>query len=237
MQAAIIAPAPPPGSLLPVPKHQRPAVLDFDPTFGGALGTLEVVSEEKRAALQACEFVLEVSSKSFVDLGNALAQIRNEDLFKVEDFPSFEGDYRRKWFYGKQYFNRLIAAAQAFRSLVTNCHQTKPDHEPQVRPLIGLPPDQAQVAWEKALQKAGTRKVTARLVKAAVKEVVPQEPGPAAPKKPKLADIKAQCFQAMTELVILISHRTAHETLLQKGEALHRQLAPIIGRRRKVQPA
>jgi hypothetical protein len=40
---------------------------------------------------------------------------------------------------------------------------TKPGHEPQLRLLAGLSLEQAQLAWERAVEKAGGRKITARL--------------------------------------------------------------------------
>jgi hypothetical protein len=54
---------------------------------------------------------------------------------------------------------------------VTNCHQLKPDHESQIRPLVGLTPEQAKLAWERAVEKAGGRRITARVVKSAVQDL------------------------------------------------------------------
>ena len=51
-----------------------------------------------------------------------------------------------------------------FTFLVTNSHQ-KPEREGQVRPLVELTPAQAQLAWQYAVEQAGGRGVTARLVK------------------------------------------------------------------------
>jgi polyhydroxyalkanoate synthesis regulator phasin len=38
----------------------------------------------------------------------------------------------------------------------------------QVRPLIGLSPEQVQLAWQRAVEKAGSRKIAASIVKAAM---------------------------------------------------------------------
>ncbi|MHC1767677.1 MAG: hypothetical protein AB9869_25935 [Verrucomicrobiia bacterium] len=54
--------------------------------------------------------------------------------------------------------------------MMTICHQT-PQHESQVRPLIGLKPEEAQLAWTCAVESAGGRKITARLVKRAMEEL------------------------------------------------------------------
>jgi hypothetical protein len=66
--------------------------------------------------------------------------------------------------------NQFISAAQVFTHLGATSSLQKPEHETQVRPLLGLPPEQAKLAWDRALEAAGTRPVTARLVKAAVEE-------------------------------------------------------------------
>ena len=80
---------------------------------------------------------------------------------------------------GRHTVNRLISAAQVFTHLVTIGHQTEPEHERQVPPLVGQTAEQAQKAWERAIEKAGGRKITARLVNAAVQELQP--PGGAKP--------------------------------------------------------
>src|ERR1043166_3018230 len=87
------------------------------------------------------------------------------------EFDTFEAYCREKWQYGRHYVNRLILAAQVFTHLVTISHQRRPEHETQVRPLIGLTPPQAQLAWEHAVEKAAGKKITQRLVKAAVQEL------------------------------------------------------------------
>jgi hypothetical protein len=44
-----------------------------------------------------------------------------------------------------------------FTQLLT-AGQQKPEHERQIRPLIGLPPEQVRLAWDKALSNAGGKK-------------------------------------------------------------------------------
>jgi len=87
--------------------------------------------------------------QGFVDVGLALVTIRDNRLYR-EEYPTFEVYCRQKWQYGRNYVNRLISAAQVFRHLVTNSHQIRPEHETQVRPLVGLTPEQAQGAWDHA---------------------------------------------------------------------------------------
>ena len=159
--------------------------------------------------------------QTFVQVGLALARIRDGELYKTE-YDSFEAYYRVKWQYGRHYVNRLISAAQVFTQLVTICHQTKPEYESQVRPLVGLTPGQAQVAWERAIEKAGGRKITARLVKAAVQELQPAggaKPAPSQPHQNK-AEQRKLIDGAIGELLMLLSQKASHDVLTQKVEAL-----------------
>jgi hypothetical protein len=195
---------------------------------------LEVLSEPEQAELTACEAVIEMGWRTFVDVGLALARIRDAKLYRTE-YGSFEAYCQEKWQFKRVYAHYLISAAQVFQHLFTNCEQRKPERESQVRPLIGLTQAQAQAAWEKAVEKAAGRKITARLVKAAAKEVQPPAAeatgAEEAAAKPTQAQLREQSRQAMTELVILISRKTPYEVLLQKSEALLQLLAPLLGKR------
>ena len=80
--------------------------------------------------------------QTFVQVGLALAQIRDDRLYKV-DFDTFERYCQVKWQYGRRYVNQLISAAQVFTYLGATGSQQKPEHERQVRPLVGLTREQA----------------------------------------------------------------------------------------------
>ena len=58
-----------------------------------------------------------------------------------------------------------------------------PEHEAQLQPLLGLTPSEVQQAWQSAAEKARERKITAQMVKNAVKELKSEKPEvPVAPK-------------------------------------------------------
>ena len=168
---------------------------------------------------------------TFVQVGLALARIRDGELFKTE-YDSFEAYYRVKWQSGRHTVNRLISAAQVFTHLVTIGHQTKPEYESQVRPLVGLTPDQAQAAWERAIEKAGGRKITARLVKAAVQELQPPGGAKSVPSQPhqNKAQQRKLIDGAIGELLVLLSQKASHEVLTQKVETLHGQIHSLFAK-------
>jgi hypothetical protein len=79
-------------------------------------------------------------------------------LYRTE-FHTFEAYCRIKWASGGNYVGRLMSAAQVFTHLMTAGHQ-KPEHEKQVRPLAGLTPAQAQLAWDRAGEIVDGRKTS-----------------------------------------------------------------------------
>src|SRR5579862_8612802 len=111
----------------------------------------------------ACEEMIDGGWATYVQVGLAFATIRDRRLYRAE-FATFEEYCRNRWQYGRAYVNRLISGAKVFTHLASNGRQ-KPEHERQVRPLLGLPPEQAQLAWDTAVQRAGGKTVTARLLK------------------------------------------------------------------------
>jgi len=56
--------------------------------------------------------------------------------------------------------------------------------ESQLRPLTGLPSEQARLVWNRAAETAGSGRITARLVGAALKELHAKPPGMKTPQKP-----------------------------------------------------
>jgi hypothetical protein len=124
----------------------------------------------------------------FVEVGLALARIRDQRLYRAE-FPTFEAYCQTKWHYGRRYVYHLMSAAQLFTQVFADGKGPKPRHESQLRPLMGVSPEQAQLAWERAAQNAGNGRITARLVRTAVQELhlgagpkrIDQQPGKAKP--------------------------------------------------------
>ena len=121
------------------------------------------------------------------------------------------------------------SAAQVFTHLVTNSHQ-KPEHETQVRPLVGLTAEQAQKAWERAVEQADGRKITEQIVKAAVKELQPDGTAKPVARQPRQnKDQQRKLIDgAIGELLVLLSQKASHEVLTQKVEALHGHIQSLF---------
>ena len=116
----------------------------------------------------------------------------------------------------------MISAALVTTRLLTACQQ-KPQHEAQVRPLVGLTPAQAQQAWDHAIEAAGGRKITSRLVRNALKELqFGKKPTPVAsvPRVDK-AEQRRLIDNSTGQLQALISQKVSYELLIEKVELLH----------------
>jgi hypothetical protein len=114
----------------------------------------------------------------------------------------------------------LISVAQVFTHLRASGSQKKPEHERQVRPLVGLTGEQVVAAWELAVQKAGNRKITAPMVKKAVEEL--QFGGKTAPAAKKAGPTKAErrrlIDDASGQLLALVRRKVAHSLMQEKTQ-------------------
>jgi hypothetical protein len=165
---------------------------------------------------------------TFVQVGLSLARIRDGELYR-EQFDSFEAYCRARWEYGRIYVHYLMSAAQLFTHLVTNCEHRKPERESQLRPLIGLTPDQAKLAWDHAAEKAGEAKITARLVKAAVQELGLGTPKPVnRESRQSKAEKRRLIEETIGQLLLLLRQKAEHAILTEKVQVLHGQIQTLF---------
>jgi hypothetical protein len=163
---------------------------------------LSILSPGEQRELLECEAVVRRGWQTFLEVGKALARIRDQKLYRAE-YDTFEAYCRCEWQYAKSHAYRLIAAAEVLMILSPNGDIPVPTHEAQVRPLLGLPPEHAQLAWKKALEKAGRETVTEKLVKEAVSELqartFPTRPV-VSPRKPEM-ETQCEWWQAVLMLI------------------------------------
>jgi hypothetical protein len=225
------SPAPDPVASGPAPTpSSSPQKTDkTDPTFGGVIGTVDVLSEAEAVKYRACDAVIQRVWFSFVEVGLALAQIRDEQLYRI-DFTTFDAYCQARCELKHAHVYRLITAAQLFTSLAALADVPKPDHESQLRPLFGLTPPQAQLAWQYAAQKGCGRPITARLVKGAVKELqlVSNTPKVSRQSRPNKSEQRRLVGDAFGELLMLIGQKANYDVLMGKVEALHRQFQTLF---------
>jgi phage N-6-adenine-methyltransferase len=112
---------------------------------------------------------------TFVEVGEALLEIRDSRLYRIEH-ATFEDYCREKWGMSRSRAHRLIEAATATEN-VAHGQQTEilPTTERQARPLTKLLPEEQPAAWAKAVELADGKQPTAKQVEAVVLEVMQPE--------------------------------------------------------------
>ena len=119
-----------------------------------------------RRQLARCEKTIERGMGSFIEVGQALLEIRDRSYYR-DDYGTFEEYCKEKWGFARNYANQLIAAARTVEALGTNV--PKPTNEAQARELNRLPAEQQPEAWQEVVEKAGgSEKVTTAKVREAV---------------------------------------------------------------------
>jgi hypothetical protein len=126
------------------------------------------ISERQR--LKELETIIENGLQTFVEVGEALAIIRDGELYK-EDYDTFESYCRERWGMGRTFAFYQIKASGVVGNLnVHNCERL-PQTESQARPLTQLEPEQQQQAWYEAINQSNGRQPTAKVVERIVKEI------------------------------------------------------------------
>jgi hypothetical protein len=123
-----------------------------------------MLSFEETERLIACESVIEQGLRTFIEVGNALFEIRDSRLYR-QDFDTFESYCRDRWKMSYRRSKQLMDAATVVANL--NHGSETPTSERQVRPLTRLEPAQQREAWElaKTISPNPTAADTERAVK------------------------------------------------------------------------
>lgn len=137
-----------------------------------AAAALEPISLPESRDLIRLECVVEKGRKTFVEVGEALAEIRDRRLYRTEH-PTFDAYLDKKWNLSRSRACRIIQAAETVKVLPTG---NKPQSERQARPLAALPPAQRVEVWEKAVAASPNGQPTAKDVQVVVQAMNPQPP-------------------------------------------------------------
>lgn len=134
-------------------------------------GTTPLRPNEER--LVELEHVIERGLNTYIEVGTAIQEIRDNKLYK-EDYKTFEEYCRDRWGWTKRYVNYQIEAANTAEALGTIV--PKPTTESQAReltPLVQSDAEKAKEVWRSLI--GGGQVVTAKRVKEAVKEAKDKE--------------------------------------------------------------
>lgn len=121
--------------------------------------------------LCTCERVIERGLNTFVEVGNALLEIRDNRLYRA-NYSTFEEYCQTRWSFTKQRAYQLMDAAEVIDSLEkSTIVDFLPRTETQARPLTALKPDDQITAWQRVVETAPETGITAKHVQAVVDEL------------------------------------------------------------------
>lgn len=175
--------------------------------------TLPMVLDAALTPAEADELVrhesaIERGARTFIEVGNALAAIRDKRLYRGP-YQTFEDYCRARWGMGRRYANRIVEAAEVAERL--GPHGPKPTMEAQIRPLTQLKPEQQREVWDKAVASVPADDVpTPKIVEKIAREVrgdvtaPATEPAREAPAPIKKLTARTQAHVAGTRYQTLI---------------------------------
>lgn len=119
-----------------------------------------VITLQESSDLVRLEKTIAQGLQTFVEVGEALAEIRDRKLFRIEH-ATFDDYLETKWKISRSRASRLIQAAEVVKLLPTG---NRPTTERQARPLGALPPEQRAEAWQEAVEASPGGAPTAKAV-------------------------------------------------------------------------
>lgn len=146
------------------------------------------------------EVTIALGLTTFVQVGQALAEIRESRLYR-EKYATFEEYCQAKFQMNRTYAHRMIEAATVVGNLLPIGNTAEapipaPTNESQARPLASLEPEQQREAWKEATTTAPKGKVTAEHVTETVKRLFVDPPMRATPVIPIRRDVVTETIAA-----------------------------------------
>ncbi len=123
--------------------------------------------------LARLEGIIERGFSTFVEVGSALLNIRDNRLYRGTH-PRFEEYCQERWGWTRSYANRCIAAASAVSNLGIIMEPIGSNNmtEGGIRPIASLPPEEQAAAWKVAKENGVNGKPTSASIKQAAKGVL-----------------------------------------------------------------
>lgn len=139
---------------------------------------VEPLSATETAELANAERVIALGLATFVQVGDALATIRDERLYR-SSHVTFEAYARERWGMERTRAYQLIDAAEVTASLSTIVDTPKPANEAQARPLAKLKskPEEVAEAWGNAVEASGGKPTASDVALGALRPFMESDPG------------------------------------------------------------
>jgi hypothetical protein len=131
---------------------------------------IEAITLQESSRLIELEKIVVAGMQSWIEVGEALIEIRDSRLYRIEA-KTFEEYCQSRFKMSRQHANRLISSAPIARSLET----TVSISEKAVREIAKVAPEKRQEVFQKATESASGHVPTARVIKQVVEEVSKKE--------------------------------------------------------------
>jgi hypothetical protein len=132
--------------------------------------------------------------RAFYEAGMALMQLRDRRLYRTTH-ATFEDYCRDRFNYTRRRPYQLIEAAIVYDHLIDKCAKflhILPTKESQAQPLSQLDPQEQPLAWEIAVEEAGGKVPTGRIVKDVVQRIKDRDRPPIAFRVGEVCQIMAK---------------------------------------------
>ena len=133
--------------------------------------THDLLSETEKAERDNLEHTVQ---QAFFIAGLALKQLRDKRLYR-ETHSSFETYVKERFDFTRRAADYLISSAEVMENLKREQFVLRTDvlfsRESHCRPLAKLSPQEQTVAWDRAVEKAGGKMPSSRVIAEAVKEI------------------------------------------------------------------
>jgi hypothetical protein len=162
---------------------------------------MEIAITKNKAELERLEGIIRRNQQSFYEIGMALREIRDKELYRdVLGYETYEAYVKARWDFSRRNAYYLMDASTVIENVNQGSQIPAPTNERQVRPLTKLPPEQQPEAWQQAVATAPDGKVTAAHVQRIVKGMMGEEKPKPAPKPQEPSDAMAFAAIAISQL-------------------------------------
>lgn len=154
--------------------------------------------------LEQLERVIERGLATFIEVGEALLEIRDSRLYR-ETHGTFEDYCRERWGFSRSRASRLISASEVVRLVPVGTSVPTERIARELVPVMREDPEAVALVMSEAQDRAGDEPVTAAAVRAVVKEYLQPEEQPIEDERDE------SMWAALTGLMESLALLTAHD--------------------------
>ena len=141
----------------------------------------EITNMTDEERLDDLEVTVDRCFRTSLDMYAALKEIRDDRLYRVRGYDSFQDYCKDAWDLGRDYVDRCIVAVEV-RGRIADyrdvCDVGQIAKESQLRELVNVPDDSLEAVLVEAcdIAESQEKRVTAKIIKKAKKKVIPPPP-------------------------------------------------------------